>query len=167
MRRIHARTLECLVIVAAATSACDRLSTGVHVSVRSPDGTVTAIVLNHPTIDPPDQSLNLQPSGGSRLRLRQLSPDQDWCHQVFWSADSSTVVFLVQDARMLAYSRSGVLLADQWLVNDAGYPTPEVAWGFAIAADGAAASFRPCRRPGRSGDFLRTPPCRPTSTVTI
>ncbi len=155
-----------LLSLSAVSLACDRLVTTVHLTVPSPDGSTSAVVLDHPSIDPPEQSIGFHPASGTFHPLRRLAPDQDWCHQVFWSADSSTVVFLIQDARMVAYSRTGDLLADQWLVNHSGYPTPQVAWKFLLSSDGATATFRPCRRPGRGGP-QGSHPCEPQVTIPV
>ena len=132
----------------AALLTCDRFTTAETLNVRAPDGSVAAIVLSHPSIDPPRQSLGLRAAGGEVRVLRRLAEDQDWCRQAYWSGDSSTVVFLVQDAHMLAYSRSGELLADRWLVEPRGYPTTKVARQFALSPDGTTATYRACTRSG-------------------
>ena len=135
-----------LLSLSAVFLACDRLVTTVHLTVPCPNGSTSAVALDHPSIDPPEQSIGFQPASGTFHLLRRLAPDQDWCHQVFWSADSSTVVFLTQDPRMVAYSRNGDFLADQWLVNHSGYPTPQVAGRFSLSSNGSTATFRPCKR---------------------
>jgi hypothetical protein len=155
-----------LLSLSAASLACDRLVTSVHLTVPSPDGSTSAVVLDHPSIDPPEQSIGFHPASGAFHPVRRLASDQDWCHQVFWSADSSTVVFLIQDARMVAYSRTGDFLADQWLVNHSGYPTPQVAGRFSLSSDGATATFRPCNRPGRGGP-QGSHPCGPEVTIRV
>jgi len=149
--------------VALVATGCGRTST--HISAASPDGRVIARVLSHPSIDPPDQSLWLGPVGATSRQLRHLAPDQDWCNEVHWSADSSTVAFLVQDAWLLAFTRSGQLLADQWLVDHRDYPPRQVARRFALSPDGSSASFQPClRRPRRS---TGVPACSATATVVL
>jgi len=155
-----------LLSLSAVSWACDRLVTTVHLTVPSPDGSTSAVVLDHPSIDPPEQSIGFHRASGAFDLLRHLAPDQDWCHQVFWSADSSTVVFLIRDARMVAYSRTGESLADRWLVNHSGHPTPQVAWRFSLFSDGATATFRPCTRPGRGGP-QGSHPCGPEVTIQV
>lgn len=136
-----------------------------HISVASPDGRVIARVVSHPSIDPPSQSLWLEPAGGAARQLRHLADDQDWCNEVYWSADSSTVAFLIQDARLLAFTRSGQLLADRWLVDHRGYPPREVARHFALSSDGSSASFKPCLRNPRFSTGV--PGCSAVTTVRL
>jgi hypothetical protein len=120
--------------------------TRTHLTVQSPDQQMVALVLSHASIDPPSQSLWLGPVNGSPRKLLRLSEDQDWCNTVVWSADSSTVAFLVQDARLLAFDRSGRLLLNRWLVDHRDYPPRELARDLSLSVDGSVATFRPCAR---------------------
>jgi hypothetical protein len=147
--------------VALVVTGCGRT----HISVSSPDGRVVARVLFHLSIDPPNQSLWLEPIGGTARQLRHLAEDQDWCNEVHWSADSSTVAFLIQDARLLAFTRSGQLLVDRWLVDDRGYPSREVARHFALSSDRSSASFQPCLRNPRFSTGV--PGCSAVTTVRV
>ena len=155
------RSLILLTALALTTSGCTRT----HLSVPSPDGTHVARVLSRPSIDPPAQSLWLGPVDGKAAELLRLAPDQDWCNAVSWSADGSTVAFLVQDARVIAFSSSGQLLVDRWLVEHQSYPSREIARAFSLSADGSQASFTPClRHPGHSSGGS---PCSPVRTIAV
>lgn len=160
-RTLQMKALILLSAVALVVPGCGRA----HISVASPDGHVVARVLSHPSIDPPNQSLWLGLVGGSARQLRHLSEDQDWCNEVHWSADSPTVAFLIQDARLLAFTRSGQLLADRWLVDHRGYPPREVARHFALSSDGSSVSFQPCLRNPRFSSGV--PGCSAVTTVRL
>src|SRR5438046_1632503 len=113
--------------------------------VTSPDGRHRAAVHNHWTIDPPDQSIWIDDK-----MIKRLGGDMDWCNKVVWSADSSTVGYLVQDARLIAVAAgSGRIVADRWLVDHAGYPPPRRACALALSADGRTVSYMPCDRKGK------------------
>ncbi|MGZ8868402.1 MAG: hypothetical protein ACXW2P_08660 [Thermoanaerobaculia bacterium] len=132
---------------------CDKEQLGlprVALSVTSPDGRAVAFVRNHPSIDPPEQSVWLSVDGRAR-QLRRLGPDSDWCNTIVWSADGSTVGFLVQDARLLTFDRaSGQFVSEKWLTKWQGeYPPHNVAVNLGLSADGREAIYRECgRRPG-------------------
>jgi hypothetical protein len=131
----------------------------IHLSARSPDGKYVALVRNHPNIDPPDQSLHVETTAGTNLWARRLSGDQDWCHVVAWSADSRTVAFLVQDARLLVVdAATGRLRLDRWLADQDGYPPSHVVTDLSLSADGASARFQVCRRSGGKCSDWRVEP---------
>lgn len=141
-------------VCAVAISGCDRSLLGlpaVAVSATSPDGAVTAYVRNHPSIDPPSQSLWMRLADGRDVQASKLAPDQDWSNLVAWSADSTRAGFLVQDSRLaLVDASSGRVLGWTHLVEDRlDYPTAEVARDLALSADGAHASYRVCKRASR------------------
>lgn len=147
------------VIVAAlvllATSSCTRKQLGLprtQVSAKSPDGRFVAFVRNHPNFDPPDQSIWLGPLDGRAKKLRHLAGDQDWCNTIVWSADSSTVGFLVQDARLITVDAvSGQIVSEKWLVDWRGeYRPSQMAEDLSLSPDGHSASFRVCEH--RSGE---------------
>jgi hypothetical protein len=148
-------TLTLLGCCALFTARCDQKQLGlprVALSVTSPDGRAVAFVRNHPSIDPPEQSVWLSVDGRAR-RLRRLGSDSDWCSKIVWSADGSTVGFLVQDARLLTFDRaSGQFVSEKWLTKWQGeYPPHYVAGILSLAADGRRAIYRECRRPAGSG----------------
>lgn len=123
----------------------------VDLETPSPDGTITAFVKNHYTIDGPDQSIWLRFGDGSKKKLQRLAADQDWCSLIVWSGDSSRVGFLIQDAHLFAYdSGTGDLVADEWLVEQDGYPPTYRVRNLALSEEGRRVSFRRCRR--RGGD---------------
>jgi hypothetical protein len=116
-------------------------------SVGSPDRRMTAFVHNHPNIDPPDQSIGLRDAEGSEREILRLGPDSDWCDTAVWSADSSTVGFLVQDARLVVVdARSARVTTQVWLVPQDGYPTSRVATELRLSGSGRSVTFRPCQR---------------------
>lgn len=120
----------------------------IAVEETSPDGAHVAQVRNGPSIDPPNQSLWLADrDGAGATKLRQLSEDQDWCNQIVWSADGSTVAFLVQDARIAIYeARTRRERAWEWLVEHGGYPTVNEVRELELSPDGSVARYRICRR---------------------
>jgi len=154
-----------------ATSACSREQLGlprVALEVASPDGRKVASVRNHPEIDPPNQSLWLKRADGERVEVAKLGADQDWCKTIVWSADSSRVGYLVQDARLVvADSASGEVVFDRWLVPEPrAYPTQEEATKLRLSADGSEATFRRCtRRSASHPDAPRN--CRDPETMPI
>ena len=151
-RTIATALLGCWSVLA---TGCDKELLGlprVPVSVASPDGVAVAFVRNHPNIDPPSQSVWLQ-MGGDTTQLRRLGPDSDWCNTIVWSADSSTVAYLVQDARLLTVDRnSRRVVSEKWLTEWKGeYPPYRIAEDLTLSADGREAVFRDCKRPGVYG----------------
>ena len=123
----------------------------VQIEVRSPSGGHVARVSNHPSIDPPSQSLWVQTQGGDAVQVRRLAEDQDWCDTIVWSADSTRVAFLVQDAYLvLVDAFSGQVVFERWLIEARGaYPPHEVVEDLLLSEDGSMATFKRCSR--RSG----------------
>ena len=142
--------------------ACSKRELGfprVAVSRQSPDGRYRAFVRNHPSIDPPEQSLWLGAVDGSGAgQIRKLSGDQDWCNVVEWAGDSRSVAFLVQDARLIAVDPTTRRIAvDRWLVPQDGYPPTQVVSALSFSFDGSSIRFRACRRPtGECVDRVET-----------
>ena len=117
------------------------------VSATSPNGTHVAFVQNHPDIDPPSQSIWLRTTNASATQIRRLGPDSDWCNTVVWSADSSTVSFLIQDARLIAIdARSERIISDKWLVPQDAYPPLRMVTNLSLSSDGSEATFQSCWR---------------------
>ena len=114
----------------------------------SPDEAYVAQVRNAISIDPPNQSLWMAGRDGrGATRVLQLGGDQDWCNQIVWSGDGSTVAFLVQDAWIAVYdAESRRLRVRDWLVPRTGYPTIHEVRDLRLASDGTVASYRVCRR---------------------
>jgi len=111
----------------------------------SPDGRHRAVVHNHWTIDPPDQSIWVD----DRM-VKRLAGDVDWCNNVVWSSDSSTVAYLVQDARLIVVAAdSSKIIADRWLVDHAGDAPAQRACALALSANGRSVSYMPCDRDGK------------------
>ena len=133
-----------------AAGACSQQQLGlprVAVSATSPDGHYRAFVRNHPSIDPPAQSLWLASGTGDAIQLRKLAEDQDWCGLIAWTGDSRSVAFLIQDARLIvvdaATRRTRV---DRWLVDQDGYPPSHAVNDLSLARDGSSVRFKACRR---------------------
>jgi hypothetical protein len=139
-------------IAVMLVAGCTRAQLGLPatpVSASSPDGSLTAYVRNHPSIDPPSQSLWLRLADGREVELAQLAEDQDWSNVIVWSADGTRVGFLVQDSRLaLADANAGRIVGWTILVEDhRDYPTAELVKDLSLSADGREASYRVCRRP--------------------
>jgi hypothetical protein len=120
----------------------------VPVSAASPDGRHVALVRNHPDIDPPHQSIWLRSPATPLHQIKQLAPDLDWCNAIAWSADSSTVAYLVQDARLITVdARLQQIVSDQWLTPRLGdYPPSRMVVELTLTGDGTGARFRMCKR---------------------
>jgi len=117
----------------------------------SPDGSHLAWVKNHLSFDPPAQSLWIRDVRTNEpRRVLLLAEDQDWCDTIVWAADSSAVVFLVQNARAIIYDpQSDRILVDQWLVaHDGSYPSTMCARALSFGVDNRTLIFRECDRKG-------------------
>ncbi len=142
----------CLSLLAAVLAGgCTKEQLGLPrtpVSATSPDGRFVAFVRNHPSLDPPSQSIWLGVVGGSATKLKMLGPDSDWCNTIAWSPDSSSVGFLVQDARLIAVdARAGRVVFEQWLTDWKGeYPPSRVVQDLSLSGGGREARFRDCGR---------------------
>lgn len=146
--------------LAAAAMACEGAHLGwpaVAVRVPSPDGRVVALVRNHPTIDPPDQSLWLQAEDGTAAELARLAPDADWCDRIVWSADSRRAAFLVSGAIVYVYdARSGERVFAGFVGRRSWDQPPRYTLrDLALSADGTAVTFRECEH-----TWQRSPPER-------
>jgi hypothetical protein len=77
-----------------------------------------------------------------------LGPDSDWCNLVVWSPDSSTVAFLIQDARLITVdAASQMVISYKWLTAWQGeYPPYQMAVSLTLDARGTEARFRICDR---------------------
>lgn len=145
-----ALALACL-MVAAFLLGCDGEMLGlphVPLAAASPDGRSLAWIRNHTTLDGPSQSIWLGPVGDTSVQLRRLGEDSDWCNTIVWSADSSTVAYLVQDARLLTADRSSRrIVSEKWLTEWQGeYPPYRMVRNLSLSADGREAHFRDCAR---------------------
>lgn len=144
--------LTLLIAVLPLAAGCSRTQLGlpqVALAVDSPDGGYRAVVRNHPSIDPPRQSLWLERVGGGRQWLHDLATDQDWCDQAVWTPDGRRVAFVVQGIELLVYAvPEGELLQRSDLRTDGAYPPSLHVAGLRFTADGAALDFRLCSRRG-------------------
>jgi hypothetical protein len=144
--RVHVVTL--LGVCMAGCSAGQLGLPRVPVSATSPDSGHVAFVRNHPNIDPPSQSIWLSAREGTARQIQRLGPDSDWCNLVVWSPDSSTVAFLIQDARLITVdAASQQIVSDQWLTPWQGeYPPYQMAIDLSLDRRGTEARFRLCER---------------------
>lgn len=150
-RAITGAVLAGVLCVVCVEAACSRQQLGVPrdaVSRVSPDRRYRALVRNHPSIDPPEQSLWLEAGdGGAASQIQKLSGDQDWCNVIEWAGDSRAVAFLVQDARLiLVESAARQVRIDRWLVAQDGYPPTQAVSELVLSRDGSSVRFRACRR---------------------
>jgi hypothetical protein len=154
-------------------SACTREQMGLPmtpVSAKSPDGRHIAFVRNHPSIDPPAQSLWLSSKGRSSRKIKSLGEDVDRCNKIVWSADSSTVSFLIQDARLITVdASSGLVVSELWLTKRRdGFPPSGMVSDMSLSVDGREANFRDCRREIEPATRKRRPAdCGELTTVAI
>lgn len=151
----------CTLAAAVLLAACSREQLGlprIALAVTSPDGRHRALVLNHPSIDPPAQSLWVGPVNGNPSFVQKLSEDQDWCKVAVWSAQSNRVAFLVQDARLVMVDAKVGKVVDRWLVPQDGYPPSSTIEGLSLSPDGKTARFHACRRAtGACSDWQTEP----------
>ena len=153
MRRSVAFPL--LILSSLAVTSCNQDQLGlprVPLSVNAPTGGAVAFVRNHPSIDPPAQSIWLE-QDGKATRIKTLGPDSDWCNRIVWSADGSTVAYLVQDARLITVDRaSRRIVTEKWLTEWRGdYPPLRAVTDVSLSADGREVRFTECARPRAYG----------------
>ena len=145
-----------LAAVVGSMAACDSATLGLPreaLSVQSPDGAFRAVVRNHPSLDPPRQSLWLYDRQGSPRLVRTLAEDQDWCRTVAWAGDSRRVAFLVQDIQAIVVdATTGEVLVAADLAPRRDYPPDRMATDVRLSRDGKILSFRVCTRDGSDCD---------------
>ena len=162
-----------ILLILAATSACTRQELGLPrtpVSATSPDGRFVAFVRNHPDFDPPNQSIWFEAIGRSATKLKTLGPDSDWCNTIVWSSDSSTVSYLVQDARLITVeAHAARIVSEKWLTDWKGeYPPYRMVRDLSLSASGREARFRDCdRNLTRQGHAPTPNACSNFRTMTI
>ena len=85
--------------------------------------------------------------------IRRLGGDADWCNTIVWSADGSTVAYLVQDARLVTVdAASGSIVSEKWLTDWKGeYPPGRVVRGLALSAGRPGGPSTATTRGGRDG----------------
>ena len=141
-------------LLSAGCTAKDFGFPRVQVEATSPSGSQVAYVRNHPSIDPPNQSLWMKDLGtGKRTKLRKLGEDADWCNAISWSGGGDTVAFLIQDAWVAVYDKAGNEVAVGNLVQRGGYPTTTEARELEFNDDASGLRFTECHR--RSGTECR------------
>jgi hypothetical protein len=164
---MHRRLAHLTALIVGAlilASSCTELGLPrTSVAVASPDRRFVAFVRNHPSIDPPDQSVWLTDRSGTTSMLRRLGADTEWCNRIVWSADSATVGFLVMNARLDTYDvETRRLRTSVWLNGNAGeYPPTGTVTDLSLSPDGRTASFTTCARGYGPG------PCSPMRHVRL
>ena len=162
-----------ILVACVAASACNSaLQWGiprVPVSATSPDGGYIAFVRNQPNIDPPSQSLWVGRSESGPHKIQDLGPDSDWCNVIAWSGDSTTVSYLIQDARLITIdAASQRIVSERWLTPQDGYPTSRMAVDVSLSHDGRRVRFRECdRKVGRPGYVHDPTDCGPLQSADI
>ena len=118
-----------------------------------------AFVRNHANVDPPSQSIWIGEQDGRAHRIAQLGPDSDWCNTIAWSSDSSTVAFLIQDARLITVdARSQQTVSEKWLTPWKGeYPPYQMAVDLTLDSHGTGARFRVCDRSMSRPGYVHDP----------
>ncbi len=143
---------------------------GTPLTAKSPNGRHIAFVRNHPSLDPPAQSLWLSTRGRASQKLRSLGEDGDLCRTIVWSADSSTVSFLVHDARLITVdAETARIVSEKWLTGASGeIPADQAVADLSLSDNGREARFRICRRmPARSGGERPLADCGDLRTAAI
>jgi hypothetical protein len=149
--RRSAAGIAILASVGLLVGACSKAQLGfprIPVSVESPDHRFVAFVRNHPSVDPPSQSLWIRdPLMGEKM-LRTLFPDVEWCEQIVWSSDSQHVAFLIEEAEVEVYDTIAKRLQRPiWLVpRREEYPPAAVVRNVSLSAGGRELTFRTCPR---------------------
>ena len=108
------RSLVCLALgTAFFLSACwDRPV----LRVPSPSGEAVAMVLERPSIDPPNQRLVLE-RHGEETELLRLAPDSEAGIEITWSGDGRRVGFLISRGRFVVFdARNASKVADVHLL---------------------------------------------------
>jgi hypothetical protein len=115
--------------------------------LASPDGRVVAFVREEASLDPPAQSLWIGPQRGKAVRVARLAQDQDWCDQIFWSADGTRVGFLIRGNFADVFdARQRTRIAKVTLLEPDGYPGTRDARFAAFTPDNGGISFLECAR---------------------
>lgn len=138
-----------LVLMLVAVASCRYLGLpAIALQEVSPAGGHVAEVVRRPSLDPPRQSLWLTDlDGGNRTRLLDLAEDQDWCDEIVWSDDGSTLAFVVQRSWVALFdaeSREPILRA--WLTERDSYPTRDELRDVSLSRDGSSLRYRLCDR---------------------
>ncbi len=141
----------------------------VPVRAVSPDGRHVAFVRNHPSVDPPDQTLWLGDANGDAKEVARLAPDAMWSDRIVWSADSRRVAFVVADAIVHLYDAGSKTSVFVGFVGRRSWDTPPryVLRDVTLSADGASISFIECERTFRPVEQARQNPRGTRMTAVI
>ena len=144
-------TIAILLSIGLSAGACSKAQLGfphIPISAESPDHRFVAFVRNHPSVDPPSQSLWIRNLHGGEKMLRTLFPDVEWCEQIVWSPDSQHVAFVVEEAEVEVYDTKAERLQHAiWLVpRREEYPPAAVVRNLSLFSGGRAVTFRTCPR---------------------
>ena len=147
-----------VVLLVVIGLACSKAQLGLprtpH-SQESPNGSFIAFVRNHISVDPPSQSIWVGEVGGPPERVEKLFEDMDWCSTIVWSADSSTVAFVIRRGRLrVVDAASGKTVFNDWVVEWRGeYPPHNRIDDLTLSNDGKTARFRACHRYDGCSEF--------------
>jgi hypothetical protein len=159
--RQSVRGITIVLFLVISTLGCSKRQLGlprVPLSSTSPDGRFVAQVHNHLSVDPPDQSIWIGSPHGTLRQIEHLGPDSDWCNTIVWSADSSTVAYLIQDARLrVVRAGSSATVFNNWIVERRGeYPPQLQVKDLTLSPDGKEATYRACQRSNGECSNLQT-----------
>lgn len=148
MRRRGGEFLAVLVVFGASCSQAQLGLPRIVAQATSPDGQHIAFVRNHPSLDPPDQSLWLGPADRAPKQLVKLSPDSMWSDEIVWSADSQRVAFVINDAIVYVYETAEARRVFSGFVGrpSSDYPPRYILEQVELSGDGRAISFVECER---------------------
>ena len=138
--RVPRRAVPIALVVVAVLAGCHREE--VVVRAPSPTGGGEALVVERAWLDPPDQTLVLEPPDHrQRLVLRHLAPDGEACSEIAWSPDGGRVAFVVSGRQLLVYDSGGNPVTEVELLAPG---SGRFARHVALSADGRRVAFDAC-----------------------
>lgn len=112
-----ARSSACALALVAGCSAEDLGYPRVASASQSPDLRYTVEIRNHPTIDPPEQSLWIGETNGQLRYVAGVASDTGWSGPCAWSQDSSLFAFVVGAKVVVVEPTTGAVRLEQWLIH--------------------------------------------------
>lgn len=110
------RSAACALALVAGCSAEDLGYPRVASASQSPNLRYTVEIRNHPTIDPPEQSLWIGETNGRLRYVAGVASDTVWGGPVAWSQDSSLFAFVVASKIVVVEPSTGAVRLEQWLI---------------------------------------------------
>lgn len=131
--------------LAALVTALGCAGEEVVLRAASPAGNGEALVVERLSVDPPNQRLILEPPDHrTRLVLRRLGGDSEWCDEIAWAGDGSRVGFLVNHHRLLVFDQGGNEVGEVALLEREEVKRGLQARHVALSADGLGAAYDVC-----------------------